>query len=197
MKKSYHHGDLKQTLVGTLYELVNSEPLEHLTVRFLTDRLGVSRTAIYRHFPSKEALFSAVVQKAFDALEAALAEVAVEQDPLQRLHGLGGAYLDFALHYPRHYRLMMNDQWRVYREHGCSDCEDKRKGGAFEIVIDACRAAQAAGALREEDALTQATAFWAMVHGIASLTIDGHLPEEEMGALYESLFRMSCEGMCR
>ncbi len=197
MKNSYHHGDLKQTLVDTLYELVDSEPLERLTVRFLTDRLGVSRTAIYRHFPSKEALFAAVMQKAFDSLEAALAEATSAADPLQRLHDLGRAYLNFALRFPRHYRLMMNDQWRAYRELGCSSCEDRGRGGAFEIVIDACKAAQTAGALREGDVQTQATAIWAMVHGIASLTIDGHLPAEEMETLYESVFRMSCEGMCR
>ena len=77
-KAGYHHGDLGRALVAMAARIIGEEGIEALTLREVGRRLGVSRTALYRHFAGKGALLEAVALEGFvrlrDALEAALAE---------------------------------------------------------------------------------------------------------------------------
>src|SRR5271166_3471101 len=57
-------------------------------------RVGVSATAAYRHFASREDLLASVAADGFRELAAAMETGATESDPL---HGVGLAYVDFAL----------------------------------------------------------------------------------------------------
>jgi AcrR family transcriptional regulator len=44
-------------------ELVEEQGLAHLTMRALGEKLGVDPTAVYRHFPSKEAMIEAMLDQ--------------------------------------------------------------------------------------------------------------------------------------
>ncbi|HEY9567280.1 MAG TPA: helix-turn-helix domain-containing protein, partial [Thalassobaculum sp.] len=70
---------------------------EFTTTRRIAGRVGVSQTALYTHFPDKEAILMAVCARAFDDLEARL--VAAEEAAPARdrvFEALLRAYLDFA-----------------------------------------------------------------------------------------------------
>ncbi len=54
--KSYHHGDLRSALVEEGLRLLAASDAEHLSLREIARNAGVSATAVYRHFPDKEAL---------------------------------------------------------------------------------------------------------------------------------------------
>ncbi|NBS67250.1 MAG: TetR/AcrR family transcriptional regulator, partial [Betaproteobacteria bacterium] len=53
---SYHHGNLREALLEAGLELLRKDGAESLGLRELARQAGVSRTAPYRHFESKEAL---------------------------------------------------------------------------------------------------------------------------------------------
>ena len=57
----YHHGNLRETLVSAAAEITAEAGLESLTLRMLSERVGVSRTAPYRHFADKAALLAVYV----------------------------------------------------------------------------------------------------------------------------------------
>src|SRR5215468_9644695 len=68
----YHHGDLRRALIDQALRTIDKEGAEGLTLRGVGDALGVSRTALYRHFSDKQALVAAVASEGFRALRAAL-----------------------------------------------------------------------------------------------------------------------------
>src|SRR3546814_12044359 len=79
---------------------------EFTTTRRIAGRVGVSQTALYTHFPDKDAILMAVCARAFDDLEARL--VAAEEAAPARdrvFEALLRAYLDFAFSVPVDYAI--------------------------------------------------------------------------------------------
>ena len=105
--KAYHHGDLPQAMLAEAVRTIQRHGIDELTLRGVGERLGVSRTALYRHFANKDALLQAVATEGFCMLQAAL------QDAWQRagaglpgFDAMGAAYIRFAVRHPAHYRVM-------------------------------------------------------------------------------------------
>ena len=59
---AYHHGDLRRALLAETARTIRKEGVDGVTLRAVGKRLGVSRTALYRHFADKPALLAAVAQ---------------------------------------------------------------------------------------------------------------------------------------
>ncbi|MEO7270981.1 MAG: helix-turn-helix domain-containing protein, partial [Vicinamibacterales bacterium] len=59
-RRPYHHGDLRRGLLDEAVATIRAEGVGALTLREIGARLGVSRTAFYRHFADKGALLAAV-----------------------------------------------------------------------------------------------------------------------------------------
>ena len=67
----YHHGDLRSALIEEgMAELASKAP-EDVSLREIARRAGVSATAVYRHFPDKAALLSALCEEGSRKLAAA------------------------------------------------------------------------------------------------------------------------------
>ena len=66
--RPYHHGNLRRGLLDQALATIRAEGVEGLTLREIGARLGVSRTALYRHFADKRALLSSVATEGFRTL---------------------------------------------------------------------------------------------------------------------------------
>ena len=77
-KNRYHHGDLRAALIEEGLKLIDAGPVEALSLREIARNAGVSATAVYRHFPDKAALLSALClvgdDRLADAFAAAMAK---------------------------------------------------------------------------------------------------------------------------
>src|SRR6202022_1928118 len=62
--KPYHHGDLRRVLIEAALQLVADGGPDAVSVREAARRAGVSPGAPFRHFPSRDALISAVAEEA-------------------------------------------------------------------------------------------------------------------------------------
>ena len=69
--KSYHHGNLKQELIDCASKLCERDGYTKLSIRSLAKESGVSQTAPYRHFETKEALYASVATDGFKKLSKA------------------------------------------------------------------------------------------------------------------------------
>jgi AcrR family transcriptional regulator len=171
----YHHGDLRRALLDEALRTVQVHGVAHLTLRSVGQKLGVSRSALYRHFASKQALLAAVGSEGFRKLREALAH-ARERNGRGRagFEAMGKAYVEFALAYPSHYRVMFGG----YLE---SSAKDKDFTGeakaAFQVLVDAIVDQQNAGLFRGDDPVLMARYTWAVVHGVSMLLIDDQIRE--------------------
>ena len=73
-KGAYHHGDLERALVDAAVGMIREQGVQAFTLRSVGARVGVSRTALYRHFDDKAALLARVASEGFRRLHAALAK---------------------------------------------------------------------------------------------------------------------------
>ncbi|NJA58555.1 TetR/AcrR family transcriptional regulator [Streptomyces sp. NEAU-H3] len=102
-RSSYHHGDLKATLVSTALEMIAEQGMAALSVAEVARRAGVSTAAPYRHFASKQALLIACAIAAANALAAqmlqaqeALRPQGEPTDPVEATAAAAAAYTRFA-----------------------------------------------------------------------------------------------------
>jgi AcrR family transcriptional regulator len=54
----YHHGDLRRALLDEALRTIQAHGVRYLTLRTVGGRLGVSRSALYRHFADKQVQFA-------------------------------------------------------------------------------------------------------------------------------------------
>jgi AcrR family transcriptional regulator len=93
----YHHGDLKAALVDGAIELIAERGLRGFSLAKLTQRLGVTVAAPYRHFADRDELLAAVTVRAMHAFADALVAEGREGDsPQQRLAAMARGYVRFA-----------------------------------------------------------------------------------------------------
>jgi AcrR family transcriptional regulator len=173
--RSYHHGNLRRALLDEALVIIRSEGVEGVTLRDIGARLGVSRTALYRHFADKRALLTAVATEGFRMLREQLVAAWEEGGRGDgAFHAMGVAYVRFAVDNPAHYRVIFGG---VVDPGGKEPELEAEARGAFDALVDAVAALQRHGVFISDDPVQMATYSWALVHGIAMLAIDGQLPE--------------------
>lgn len=168
--RPYHHGDLRNALIGTALKLLETEGVADLSLRRLAREAGVSATAPYAHFADRQAVLAAVAEAGFALLDADLGlaeEAMAEQGPAKQLTALGAAYVGFAIDHPALFRLMFGSTLADLS----AVASVQEAGRATYARIDA-----AVARLRPEAAA--GTACWSMMHGLAVLVLDNKLGED-------------------
>ncbi|WP_455961377.1 TetR/AcrR family transcriptional regulator [Methylorubrum aminovorans] len=164
----YHHGELRKALVAAgLSILEEGGDPSALGLREAARRAGVSAMAPYRHFPDKEALLAAVATVGFERLRAALEQAdrgGGGQEAREALYAQGEAYVAFACAQPGLFRLMFAARSGGARPQAL--CE--ASAAAYAVLSD-----RVAALVPPTVAAEEALRSWALVHGIASLVIDG------------------------
>lgn len=173
-EKPYHHGNLRRALIDAALELISAEGTGPVSLREAARRVGVTHTAPYRHFASKEALLAAVAAEGFEGLRSAmLARMELAGDDLvARLQQSGVGYVLFAVAHPSHFRVMFGAD---LVGQGAYPSLTKAGEEAFAVLVGAIVACQAAGAVRAAQPLELALAAWSLTHGLATLLVDGQL----------------------
>jgi len=171
----YHHGDLRRALLDEALRTIQQDGMEAITLRTIGVRLGVSRTALYRHFTDKRALLSSVATEGFRLLTERLLD-AWKAGGIRGFNAMGVAYIRFAMANRSHYRVMFGGAV----EHGPRDEHLMREStAAFQALVDAIVALQKDGAVRKDDPLQLSRFIWAAVHGVSMLIIDGQLSHQQ------------------
>jgi AcrR family transcriptional regulator len=174
IKTAYHHGRLREDLVTAALEIIGKEGAEALTLEAVGKRLGVSRTAPYRHFASKGALLAAVAADGFAALFAQT-QAAIEaagRSPVARFRAIGEAYLRFAVARPAHFRVMYGPRAPELQTGRAAEIGR----ASFGLVRDVVVACQEAGQAAAGDPRLVVVEAWSYAHGLAALYLDGMLP---------------------
>lgn len=188
-KKTYHHGDLRRTLLDEAALLIREEGETGLSMRRLAARAGVSRTAPYHHFKDKQDLLCAIAQEGFNRYMAVLS---LEGSALSEksLRKFVRSYLNFALDNAQYYDLMFGSHlWKAGEITGSLKTEAH---GAFRFYLEQVRSWQEQGLVNGNlDVLRYAQVSWSTLHGMSRLLIDGvYLDSAAMGPMCDQAAAM-------
>lgn len=172
---SYHHGDLPAALLAAVDDIVREADVGAVTLREAARRAGVSHAAPAHHFGGKAGLLTAYATQGFAALRERLATAgdmaSAAGEPT--LFAMGVAYVRFAVEQPGHFAVMFRTELLHAEEpHYRGSCD-----GAFAVLLDAVREARSDLDPEDPEMLLAAAGAWSIVHGFATLWLDGNLPE--------------------
>ena len=104
--KSYHHGNLKQELILCACKLCEENGYETLRMRSIAKESGVSQTAPYRHFETKESLYASVAMEGFKKLSKVTSIDTSQKVTKKKLIETSVNYINFGLENANTYDLM-------------------------------------------------------------------------------------------
>lgn len=180
--RDYHHGDLRAALVDAGLKRLKSGSVAALSLREVARDVGVSATAVYRHFPDKAALLAELCKRGAAELAATQAEAMTRAGGGQKgFLATGGAYVRYAVANPALFRLMM-----AHMPSGGLAGSDASDDQALRLLRENVSALLPEGA-SEEERLYGMAMSWAQVHGLAMLMLDGQMPvSEDLISAFES-----------
>jgi AcrR family transcriptional regulator len=179
--RPYRHGNLPAALLAAAREILDENGLQAVGLRETARRVGVSATAAYRHFTSKEDLLACVAAEGFRELSAAMARGTRGPTPLSRA---GLAYIEFAQKNRGLFRLMFGP---VLAERA----KYQELQAATDAVGDLLLRDVADLDQRPLDHNAAAMAAWGLVHGLSHLFVDGFVPETQAAVLAEEILAKS------
>jgi AcrR family transcriptional regulator len=173
-EKKYHHGDLKNALIEAGAEILSKEGVNGLSLRKVARKAGVSHAAPYAHFPDKQTLIAAISTEGYRMLYERL-DAAVQRyrdDPHRQLVEAAWAYVSFALSDPAHFKVTFSGVVEKEKDYPAYVEMSKKSFGLVVQIVAAC---QAAGVLKLGPADATAVSVWSLVHGFASLLLEGQI----------------------
>jgi len=166
-KTSYHHGDLRAALIAEGLRLLADRDAEDLSLREVARGVGVSATAVYRHFPDKAALMAALAAQGLDMLsQVQHAAYDAAGGGVAGFNATGAAYVRFALLHTALFRLIFANP-PTGKVVELADSPDN----AMRFLME--NAAKLAPPGMEPRVF--ALQSWSVAHGLAMLIIDGQL----------------------
>jgi len=190
--------DTKSRIITAARDIFLENGLEGLTMRAVAETVGISPTAIYRHFKDKEEMLMSVVEEGFRLFGNSMFKALEYEGSRERLLQTGLGYIRFGLENPEFYRLIHMSrerfsQWLCQHGPGKSDA-------TFQFLLDRIRQCQHEGVINGEIDVMEAGLFlWSVVHGLTTFQITGGIPgldEKDFMETAERIISRSFKGLC-
>lgn len=185
-------GQLREQIIDTATELIiASGDTKAPSTREVTRALNISAPSLYRHFADKDELLDAVCAKYYRRLGEVMQDAARGlPTPLERLHALGIAYVQFAVATPLMYRVATGAPPRRG-----SDFDETLISSAFVHLQNTVQELIDQRFFPPGDSVAPALQLWAAAHGVASLLIaKPYLPWGDTEAFTNNVLRAVCIG---
>ncbi len=158
--RPYHHGDLRPALLRAAVEAIGHAGPAATSLREVARRAGVSHAAAAYHFGDKAGLLTAVAVQGYHLLTEELRR-ARDAGFLE----VGVAYVRFAARHRAHFEVMYRPE--LYRP---DDPQVRQARAAAAVLLYGT-------ASPDTRQLAAGAAAWSLVHGLATLWLNGNLPE--------------------
>lgn len=164
--RPYRHGNLPTALLAAARQILDENGSQAVGLRETARRVGVSATAAYRHFTSKDDLLASVAAEGFRELAAAMQGATRGPNLLTRA---GLAYIEFADRNPGLFRLMFGP---ILAERAKYPALQAASVGVEALLLRGVADLDQ----RPLDDNLAAMAAWGLVHGLSHLIVDGFFP---------------------
>jgi AcrR family transcriptional regulator len=200
-KKSYHHGNLRSTLLEAALILMGRHGVAGLSLREVAKAAGVSHAAPYRHFRDKTALLEAMTVVGFNKIEEGnrKAQKNYPDDYKKQFIEAGVACLNLAFDKPEIIHLMFGG---VISFEDCGDELKLAANSAYQSLVTIIANGQQAGVFKPTATRELTFAAWSMVYGLSLMLTGGMMREgvqtkKQLRELAVSLGEVLLSGMLR
>jgi AcrR family transcriptional regulator len=179
---THYDGDLRRALMDAAIGALEDVGADHLSLRDVARRVGVSHAAPAHHFGDKAGLLTAIATEGFDLFVAHLAGAVLtaDTDPLDQLAALGRAYAEFAERFPAHFEVMFRPTLIRVDDEAFARAGD----GAFQTLRRHIERCQQGGWRAGADTGALTVAAWSLAHGVSVLRSQGslarHYPDDSL-----------------
>jgi len=166
------HGDVRRLVLDAALDIITSTGAESLSMREVARRAGVSHQAPYHYFGDRSGIFAAISEEGFSALAGAFRDVDFSNTSAAKAGFI--AYLNFARSHVGHFRVM-------FRQDICGVTDNEETANAASSAFDELLqmvARTIGSSVDPKAAHTFAFTMWSQAHGLATLVIDGPLPQK-------------------
>ena len=161
--RPYHHGDLRAALLRAAVDAIGQAGPAGMSLRDVARRAGVSHAAAAYHFGDKAGLLTAVAAQGYRMLTQELQNA---RDSGRGFLEVGVAYVRFAVSHRAHFEVMYRPE--LYRPDD-AEVREARAGAAVLLYGTASP---------DSGQLAAGAAAWSLVHGLATLWLNGNLPPQ-------------------
>jgi AcrR family transcriptional regulator len=161
--RPYHHGDLRPALLRAAVEVIGQAGPAAMSLREVARRAGVSHASAAYHFGNKAGLLTAIAAQGYRLLTE---ELRTARDARRGFLEVGVAYVRFAVSHRAHFEVMYQPE--LYRRDD-ADVGEARAGAAVLLYGTASP---------DAGQLAAGAAAWSLVHGLATLWLNGNLPQQ-------------------
>jgi AcrR family transcriptional regulator len=184
IQRTYHHGDLRNTLIEEGVALLEEEGLPKLSLRAIAARAGVSHAAPKNHFENLRSLLTAMAAEGYRRhvvfMRAGLPQRASRT---AKLAAAMQGYVRFAREHPHLFALMFSSDLC-----DLNDPELQAAGAESYGVLREISAGLEWDKADKPDADFRAeTMIWSLVHGFAQLSNSGMLSTAPDGSALPTL----------
>lgn len=170
-RDTYHVGNLAPQLLDAAREMLEEVGPSKLSLRAVSERVGVSSTAAYHHYANRAELVGQLAAQGFRELGAVLRIEDGGSTGLQKLRDASLAYFSFARANPALYQLMFGPELASGEmPFDYIEARDRAFGELRRIIAEILGQGMDSAEVRRA-----ALAGWSYTHGLASLVIHGVL----------------------
>ncbi len=162
---------MRQAILNAACNIAAEAGWREVTVRKVAEKVEYSPAALYEYFSSKDAILVALMREGFRLLTLDMRSVPESGDAVERLAAVAQSYWDFAFRHPELYQVMHGLDGISF---GTAETPQEAKDG-FIALRDAVRAVFPGNSALERDLYDEVDMFWAMLHGLVSLTMAGRI----------------------
>jgi AcrR family transcriptional regulator len=169
---SEQHGDVRRQVLDAAIAIIESDGADSLSMREVARRAGVSHQAPYHYFGDRSGILAAISEEGFTGLAQAFRDVHRTEMPAAKAGFI--AYLTFAREHVGHFRVM-------FRNDICGVTTHELTQTAADSAFEELRlmVSRVTGPTIDPDhEFTFAAMLWSLSHGLATLVIDGPLPNQ-------------------
>lgn len=168
-RKERQKEQIRSSILQAARAIAEKEGWEAVSLRKIADIIEYSAPLIYSYFASKEAILMAFVNEGYN-IQYQVMKKAMEgqEDPALQLRDMAVACWQFAVKKQLYYQLMYG-----VKVVPCTMCQDVYAGRRQlrELVLSVFRELIRRSPNPDTDPELKYLAFWALVHGVASLYI--------------------------
>jgi len=169
---SEQHGDVRRQVLDAAIAIIESDGAESLSMREVARRAGVSHQAPYHYFGDRSGIFAAISEEGFTGLAQAFRDVHETEMPAAKAGFI--AYLTFAREHIGHFRVMFRNDICGVLTHDLTAVAADSAFDELRLMVERITGPS----IDPTNAFTFAAMLWSLSHGLATLVIDGPLPNK-------------------